>query len=417
MLLRYPLGSIALLSSAACFNPDSPGFETETAGSTTSSPSTGPELTTTTSEDPDTTADSTTSSTSAESSSSGSTSGSSSESSGGDPVCGDGVASGDEDCDDEGESASCNADCTLAACGDGIINATAGEECDDAADNGPTRRCSDVCIIGAGLDGTFGMVWESLPPSPIGSEPLYGLQSFHYVGQQFLHDFSLNLRFDVALQTWSSIPVPLPYTNTTWANGATDPESHWVPREGSLWRYELASESWTQVASGVPDGGTDSTAAVFDGQGRVWWHSSDALVSYDIVSGEQLVVPHPPFGDLFETRLGYDPRTNSLVFSGYFNDVLVVYSLDDDTFTQAMPSPGVQIRDNSCQDRSGHFYVGSELMPTMMYQFDVEAGTFTPLPPLPFAHDNNSSCVVSQEGYLYVGNNPPTLARLPLGTL
>lgn len=299
-----------------------------------------------------------------------------------------------------------------------MINATAGEECDDAADNGPTRRCSDVCIIGAGLDGTFGTDWEALPGFPAGGEPPYGLQSFHYTGQQYLHDLSLNLRFDVTNQAWSALPVALPYSSSNyWSNGATDPESHWVPREGSLWRYELASESWTQVASGVPDGTTDLSAAVFDGEGRIWWHVNTMLVSYDPVSSTQITVPHPPLGDMYETRLGYDPRTNRLVFTGYSNSTLVVYSIDDDTFTAAAPSPGGFVRDNSCQDRSGHFYVGSESAPTMMYQFDIEAGTFTPLPQMPFEHDNNSSCVVSQEGYLYVGNSPLMLYRLPLGTI
>lgn len=45
--------------------------------------------------------------------------------------CGDGVVGGDEACDDAGESAACNADCTTAACGDGLLNVTAGETCDD----------------------------------------------------------------------------------------------------------------------------------------------------------------------------------------------------------------------------------------------------------------------------------------------
>ncbi|MEX1363042.1 MAG: FG-GAP repeat protein, partial [Nannocystaceae bacterium] len=47
-------------------------------------------------------------------------------------ICGDGItnATAGEACDDGGESATCNADCTLAMCGDGITNATAGEACD-----------------------------------------------------------------------------------------------------------------------------------------------------------------------------------------------------------------------------------------------------------------------------------------------
>jgi cysteine-rich repeat protein len=45
--------------------------------------------------------------------------------------CGNGVIEADEECDDAGESAGCNADCTLGECGDGKINAAAGEICDD----------------------------------------------------------------------------------------------------------------------------------------------------------------------------------------------------------------------------------------------------------------------------------------------
>ncbi len=36
--------------------------------------------------------------------------------------------SADEECDDKGISATCDIDCTLALCGDGMVNALAGEE-------------------------------------------------------------------------------------------------------------------------------------------------------------------------------------------------------------------------------------------------------------------------------------------------
>lgn len=58
------------------------------------------------------------------------------------PTCGDGYinysytapASGTtEECDAEGESVACNIDCTLASCGDSKVNNTAGEECDSGA--------------------------------------------------------------------------------------------------------------------------------------------------------------------------------------------------------------------------------------------------------------------------------------------
>ncbi len=50
--------------------------------------------------------------------------------------CGNGLVEGVEECDgdgagDGGETATCNDDCTLSACGDGKVNTTAGEGCDD----------------------------------------------------------------------------------------------------------------------------------------------------------------------------------------------------------------------------------------------------------------------------------------------
>ena len=46
------------------------------------------------------------------------------------PWCGDGLADDGEDCDDAGESAACDSDCTFAACGDGTLNITVGKECE-----------------------------------------------------------------------------------------------------------------------------------------------------------------------------------------------------------------------------------------------------------------------------------------------
>ena len=46
-------------------------------------------------------------------------------------TCGDGVVDPDEWCDDMGESATCDDQCTPAQCGDGTLNTTSGEACDD----------------------------------------------------------------------------------------------------------------------------------------------------------------------------------------------------------------------------------------------------------------------------------------------
>jgi hypothetical protein len=58
-------------------------------------------------------------------------------------TCGDGAYGDyDEDCDDGGETATCDDDCTFVVCGDATVNATAGETCDDG---GESATCDDDC--------------------------------------------------------------------------------------------------------------------------------------------------------------------------------------------------------------------------------------------------------------------------------
>lgn len=67
------------------------------------------------------------------------------------PHCGNGNVDNGEDCDDAGESATCDVDCTLAICGDGQLNLSAGESCDEM---GATATCDADCtavVCGDGL--------------------------------------------------------------------------------------------------------------------------------------------------------------------------------------------------------------------------------------------------------------------------
>ena len=54
------------------------------------------------------------------------------------PLCNDGTVNipAGEQCDTGGQSATCDGDCTNVSCGDGTANAAAGEQCDDGASNG-----------------------------------------------------------------------------------------------------------------------------------------------------------------------------------------------------------------------------------------------------------------------------------------
>jgi cysteine-rich repeat protein len=65
--------------------------------------------------------------------------------------CGDGIVDEAEQCDGSGEDvADCDDDCTQVMCGDGHINAAAGELCDDGADNSddyaPAIHCATTCL-------------------------------------------------------------------------------------------------------------------------------------------------------------------------------------------------------------------------------------------------------------------------------
>jgi cysteine-rich repeat protein len=65
-------------------------------------------------------------------------------------VCGDGIVAGQEQCDDMGESETCDADCTYVVCGDGYVNQAASEECDDG---GESVTCNTDCTVPVCGDG------------------------------------------------------------------------------------------------------------------------------------------------------------------------------------------------------------------------------------------------------------------------
>lgn len=65
-------------------------------------------------------------------------------------LCGNGAIDGNEECDDAGESAVCNADCSFSMCPDGVFNATAGEECDAG---GESLACDGDCSFPVCGDG------------------------------------------------------------------------------------------------------------------------------------------------------------------------------------------------------------------------------------------------------------------------
>lgn len=63
------------------------------------------------------------------------------------------MTAGSEQCDGSGETSLCNSDCTTRSCGDSKINATAGETCDNGANNAADKACNTSCHITTCGDG------------------------------------------------------------------------------------------------------------------------------------------------------------------------------------------------------------------------------------------------------------------------
>jgi hypothetical protein len=84
------------------------------------------------------------------------------------PTCGNGLLEDEEECDDLGESATCDQDCTFADCGDEAVNAAAGEECDEG---GATASCDGDCTLVVCGDGLINEpVGEECDGASLGEE-------------------------------------------------------------------------------------------------------------------------------------------------------------------------------------------------------------------------------------------------------
>ena len=64
-------------------------------------------------------------------------------------ICSDAVVGASEECDDGEQTATCDVDCTLPACGDGVFNYLA-EECDASDPTYGGGACLDDCTLADG---------------------------------------------------------------------------------------------------------------------------------------------------------------------------------------------------------------------------------------------------------------------------
>lgn len=78
-----------------------------------------------------------------------------------DGQCGNGIIESAEECDDAGESAECNANCTTSICGDGIANAAAGEQCDGTEFLGVSCEAAGYAAGRLSCDARCGLAYDT----------------------------------------------------------------------------------------------------------------------------------------------------------------------------------------------------------------------------------------------------------------
>ena len=247
--------------------------------------------------------------------------------------CGDGTVQPGEDCDAGGESATCNADCTAAGCGDAVINQAAGEDCDDGRNGDEDDGCTDACRFPACGDGVvqpsegeecdgvakngvcsgdctlaqWGMprLLENGGPELIGAPQLATDPSGNAIvvwrsdAGSFAHGVR-SQRYDIATDTWGeatqldaatdSAGIPSIAMDTVgnaiavW--GDTTPGN--APIAAVARRYDVATGTWEPITVILPDGGGFSAFPV----------------AFDAADNATVLVPLPDGSttDLFAVR-------------------------------------------------------------------------------------------------------------------
>jgi len=227
-------------------------------------------------------------------------------------TCGDGHVDPGEDCDDGGESATCDADCTTATCGDSTVNTTAGETCDDGnttAGDGCDGACKlEVVTTTATFNGVGdlpGGIFESsaADTTPDGSV-VVGDSARASDNEAFRWTRTGGIQGIGYLS--SSVPIPWSYASWTSADGSVViGSSENADGHGEVFRWESttgmvglgfipdmpASDAYAADAScdgSVVVGDSEANNATYDMEGFVWTEQ-DGMVGLGTLPGASSV--------------------------------------------------------------------------------------------------------------------------------
>jgi hypothetical protein len=281
----------------------------------------------------------------------------------------------------------------------------AGTCTDTATDDANCGACGTTCPSGescamgtcrSGFTGMTGTTWQSVGTIS------RGLQHWVPTGETYMYAGSGGtfVRHEMATMLTSPL-VAAPSGLAGWGSPTLVGGNLWEIVPPNILRYDIMADSWTTVRSDVPGTSTDSMT-VFDGAGNLWaYRSGDALVRYTIATNTISEFTTGVVAST-QTRLGYDPGTNSLYFgSALSTSSFHRFDIATSVVSTLAPHPEGTLSDTFCTDLSGHIYAAGACGGPTMYMYDIATNAWSLIPDLPTS-GCNGSCSVHEDGWLYV---------------
>jgi hypothetical protein len=298
----------------------------------------------------------------------------------------------------------------------------------------PSGRCTGgACAppFDAGIDaghdgGTDGghdagppAAWEMMPagglvqhPGWSDATPVGGGDVFYAVTGGTTPEFA---RFDGATGAWTTLSsasaapfgMPTYFAGMAWVGNAL-----YLMSDIYVYRYDIVSASWSNV---VLVSMTSWAQSTHDESGHVFAVTGDnRIATYTIATN---TVSYQAFGrdaPVTGPRIAWDATTHLLYVVPNFA-LATMYSFDPATgnITARASLPATRATPTFCGDRHGRIYAAGDNNGTFLSVYDIATNTWSMLSQtLPFDHNANGACTVTDDGYLYYTDVGNRLARL-----
>lgn len=287
------------------------------------------------------------------------------------------------------------------------------------------NACSggEVCRAGAcssrRFTGATASVWETAAGG--GGVPLPGYSDYTPAGQHGIYAVTGNrtsifARFDETTLAWTHLGGLVDvFDDAHFAGPAWVGDNLYFVAGGRLQRYAIATGTWTTLASDVV--ASRWSQATHDDVGHVYATTSDGRVLTYTISTNTITYGPSVIGRVEGARAAWDSLSRRLyLLPDITTPNVLSYDPATGTATPIAPLPASHGTPTFCSDRSGHLYAAGNNHGNTLWQYDVDTNVWTELigATLPFSHDANGACTVTDDGYLYVTDTGTWLARLRL---